>query len=447
MATVEGTTHVVHYINPAFCRLMGKTIEQLVGKPLSELLPEKDKCVGLVDRVFRTGKPESYTEQENSKTHPVFWSYTVWPVLADKHLVGVMIQVTEAAEAHGTTVAMNEALMLGSVRQHELTEAAEKLNAQLRLEISERKQAEEALRRAQALLTDRAGQLEGLVSERTSALTSTNKQLEAFVYSIAHDLRAPLRAMQAFSALLVEDGGPTLNAAARDYAARIKKSAGFMDALLTDLLAFSRISQPCVELIPVNLKGVVESVLYDLQKDAEEKHALIETSGVWPVVMAHEPTLTQVLVNLLSNALKFVNPGVPPRVRLRAEVVEAIEASERRSVAAPEREESAHASRSTRLSPQLVAPESDESGSQTKSDHATPSSTVRVWVEDNGPGIDPRHHEQIFGLFTRLDGNKYEGTGIGLAIVQKGIERMGGRVGVESAKGQGSRFWVELRKA
>jgi len=436
MATVEGTTHVVHYINPAFCRLMGKTIEQLVGKPLSELLPEKDKCVGLVDRVFRTGKPESYTEQENSKTHPVFWSYTVWPVLADKHLVGVMIQVTEAAEAHGTTVAMNEALMLGSVRQHELTEAAEKLNAQLRLEISERKLAQEALHRAKTLLTDRAGQLEGLVSERTSELTSTNKQLEAFAYSIAHDLRAPLRAIQAFSTLLVEESGAALNQVSTGYLGHIKKSAGFMDTMLTDLLAFSRVGQQRVELIPVNLKGVVESVLYDLQKDVEEKHALIESSGVWPVVLAHESTLTQILVNLVSNALKFVNPGVPPRVRLRAEVVESSEP-----------EGSSNASRPTLLSRQLVARKSDEGVSQTKVEQAQRSSRVHVWVEDNGPGIDPRHQEQIFGLFTRLDGNKYEGTGIGLAIVQKGIERMGGRVGVESAKGQGSRFWVELRKA
>jgi len=417
MATVEGATRIVRYVNPAFCRLMAKTTEQLVGKPLSELLPEKDKCVALVDRVFRRGKPESYTEQENSKTHPVFWSYTVWPVLADEHLVGVMIQVTEAAEAHGTTVAMNEALVLGSVRQHELTEAAEKLNSQLRLEIAERKQAQEALRQAQALLTDRASQLVGLVSERTRELTSTNKQLEAFVYSIAHDLRAPLRAMQAFSTLLVEEAGTALNDAAREHADHIKKSARFMDALLTDLLAFSRVSQQRVELIPVNLKGVVESVLYDLQKDAEEKHALIETSGVWPVVLAHEATLAQVLVNLVSNALKFVNPGVPPRIRLR---IELIETSGHASVRTSEREQAAP---------------------------APLSSTVRVWVEDNGPGIDPRYHAQIFGLFTRLDGNKYEGTGIGLAIVQKGIERMHGRVGVESALGQGSRFWVELKTA
>jgi len=424
MATVEGATHIVRYVNPAFCRLMGKTIAQLVGKPLSQLLPEKDKCVALVDRIFRRGKPESYTEQENSKPHPVFWSYTVWPVLADQHLVGVMIQVTETAEVHGTTVAMNEALMLGSVRQHELTEAAEKLNAQLHVEISERKQAQEALNRAQALLTDRAAQLAGLVTERTSELTATNQQLEAFVYSIAHDLRAPLRAMQGYSRMLVEEAGAALNEAAKDYADRINKSAKFMDALLNDLLDFSRISQQRVELISVNLKTVVEAVLSRLQRDIQAKNAHIESHGPWPAVLAHEPTLIQVFFNLMSNALKFVPPGVPPRIHVRAEVVET---SERQSVGASEREESAHASRSTL--------------------HAPRASTVRIWVEDNGPGIAPQHQDEIFRLFTRLDGDKYAGTGIGLAIVQKGAERMGGRVGVESAPGQGSRFWFELKSA
>lgn len=138
MATVEGATHIVRYANPAFCRMLDEPIEQLVGKPLSELLPEKDECIRLLDRVFHARRPESHVEEEHSKPHPVFWAYTMWPVLEDESLVGVMIQVTETAKVHGKTVAMNEALLLGSIRQHELTEAAENLNAQLRAEILER---------------------------------------------------------------------------------------------------------------------------------------------------------------------------------------------------------------------------------------------------------------------------------------------------------------------
>jgi PAS domain S-box-containing protein len=138
MAIVEGSSHVVRYVNAAFCRLKDNPTQQLVGKPFCDMLPEKDGCVALLDQVYRTGKPETHTEQQSSTPHPVFWSYTMWPVLADTLPVGVMIQVTETTQFHENTVAMNEALTLGSVRQHELTEAAESLNAQLRVEITAR---------------------------------------------------------------------------------------------------------------------------------------------------------------------------------------------------------------------------------------------------------------------------------------------------------------------
>jgi two-component sensor histidine kinase len=149
MATLEGANHIVRYVNPAFCRLMDKPTKQLVGKPFGEMLPEKDECVTLLDRVYRTGKSESHTEQQHSKQHPVFWSYTMWPVVTNECPVGVMIQVTETAQFHEKTLAMNEALMLGSLHQHELTEVADSLNVQLQREINERKQVEAALRESE----------------------------------------------------------------------------------------------------------------------------------------------------------------------------------------------------------------------------------------------------------------------------------------------------------
>ena len=395
MAMMEGAAHIIRYVNPAFCSLIDRPAEELIGKSLCEMLPEKDKCVKLLDRVFRTGMPTGHTEQEHSKRHPVFWSYTMWPVIEDERSVGIMIQVTETTQFREKTLAMNEALILGSVRQHELAEAADSSNVLLQMEISERKQVEEALRSAQTQLSDRSGQLEGLVAERTAELTATNKQLEAFVYSIAHDLRAPLRSMQGFSAMLVEEEGAALSERGRDFANRINRSAIFMDALLQALLTFSRISQQQIQLTSVNLKTVVQSALSHLEKEIQEKAGRVEITGLWPTVLAHEPTLGQVLMNLLSNALKFVRSDTPPQIRLRAE----------------------------------------ENGQ-----------FVRVWVEDNGVGIAPEHQEQIFRLFMRLHGEKFAGTGIGLAIVQKGVERMGGQVGVEATPGQGSRFWFELRK-
>ncbi|MGZ8937989.1 MAG: PAS domain S-box protein [Limisphaerales bacterium] len=262
-------------------------------------------------------------------------------------------------------------------------------------DITRRKKAEDALRLAQEQLADRARHLESAVAARTADLTAINQQLEAFVYSIAHDLRAPLRAMQGYSAMLLEDE-PGLTEAGNHHAERINKAAQFMDALLQDLLAFSRISQLHVELKPVKLDEIVESVLARLQPEIQEKKARVENLGPWPTVLAHESTLTQAIFNLGSNALKFVKSGVQPLLRLSTE---------------------------------------------------NKGERVRVWIEDNGIGIEPEYREQVFRLFTRLHGEKYAGTGLGLAIVRQALERMGGEVGVESTPGKGSRFWIELKKS
>ena len=161
-------------------------------------------------------------------------------------------------------------------------------------DITERRKMEDELRQAHALLADRAGHLEQAVTERTAELTATSKQLKAFVYSIAHDLRAPLRSMQGFSTLLVEEAAAMLSETSRSYAQRISTSAQYMDALLTDLLTFSGIAQQRVELTSVDLESVVQSVIAHLKKEIHERNAHIETIGPWPKVMAHDATLGQV---------------------------------------------------------------------------------------------------------------------------------------------------------
>jgi len=170
-----------------------------------------------------------------------------------------------------------------------------------------------------------------------------------------------------------------------------------MDRLIRDLLAYSRVSRMEMRPAPVDLREVVQEALAQLEAAIQEREAQIAVVEPLPSVLAHRSVLAQVVENLLSNAVKFVAQGVRPRVRVWAE---------------------GH------------------------------GDWVRLWVEDNGIGIAPEHQERIFRVFERLHGvEAYPGTGVGLAIVRKGIERMGGRVGVESEVGQGSRFWIELKRA
>jgi two-component system, NtrC family, sensor kinase len=129
MAELERVDQVVRYVNPAFCRMVGKSRKALVGTPFAETAQEGDSCLAVLDRVYRTGEPETYTDPEHPGPHPAYWCYAVWPLLgAQERPVGVMMQVTETTKFLVHARAMNEALLISSVRQHELTEAAERLN-------------------------------------------------------------------------------------------------------------------------------------------------------------------------------------------------------------------------------------------------------------------------------------------------------------------------------
>jgi two-component sensor histidine kinase len=142
LATVEGEAHIVRYINPAFCLLLDKNSAEVVGKPFAELLPADDECLALLDRVYRTGGAAIHKGQESIGQRPVVPLYTMWPVIADQRPTGVMIQVIQTQSLYDKTLAMNEALLLGSLRQHELTEAADLSNLRLQTEIRQRMQSE-----------------------------------------------------------------------------------------------------------------------------------------------------------------------------------------------------------------------------------------------------------------------------------------------------------------
>jgi signal transduction histidine kinase len=254
------------------------------------------------------------------------------------------------------------------------------INQNLEREIAERKRAEAEIER------------------RANELEVVNKELEAFSYSVSHDLRTPLRAMQGFAQALNEDFADRLGPVAQDYTRRIVAAACRMDTLIQDLLAYSRLSRVQMLLQPLDLRSVMAQVQAHTEGEFRERKAVVEVAipETFPHVMAHATTFVQVVTNLLTNAVKFVASGVRPHVRVWAE----------------ERGE-----------------------------------WVRLWAEDNGIGIAPEHQDRIFRVFERLHGSEtYPGTGIGLAIVAKGMERMGGRAGVESTPGKGSKFWIELPK-
>lgn len=164
MAYVEGASHTIRYANPVFRLLIGETQRELIGDSFAHALPGSSECLFMMDRVNGTGRSETFTGQEHFPSHPLYFSYVLWPVFAaDRHRMGIMVQVTETTAFHQETIAMNEALMVGSVRQHELTETAEMLNVQLQAEILHRKQVEEEVQKQGLIIQASEQRYRGLI--------------------------------------------------------------------------------------------------------------------------------------------------------------------------------------------------------------------------------------------------------------------------------------------
>jgi PAS domain S-box-containing protein len=255
-------------------------------------------------------------------------------------------------------------------------------------DISWRKQAEDEVRQ----LTD---SLDRRVQDRTSELEAAVRELSDFSHTVSHDLRAPLRGMSIMSQLLLREfAGKVLDARGEGYVRRIAAAAARMDALVVNLLAYSRLGRMEVDIGTVDLGPLVDEVLDGNRAEAESRKAEIEVVRPLPTVVANRVMLAQAIENLLTNALIFTQVGSAPRVRIYADRADG---------------------------------------------------SVRLWVEDKGIGISAEYQERVFGVFERLHAaDSYPGTGIGLAIVRRAVERMGGTVGVESQLGKGSRFYVQL---
>lgn len=279
-----------------------------------------------------------------------------------------------------------------------------------------RKQAELALQASKEELAHANAELEQRVSERTAKLQETVAELEQFSYTLTHDMRAPLRAMRGLGGVLLEECVTDLSPERYEHLRRIADSAERMDKLITDALQYSGVLRQALALEPVDAEALLRGIL-DSYPQFQPPRASIRIVGRLPVVLGNAAALTQCFSNLLGNAVKFVPPGKTPEVRVWAELVD---------------------------SGKLIA---DSPKAQLPSgDH--PSTIhyplVQIWFQDNGIGIEREYQDKIWLMFQRLH-KSYAGTGIGLALVSKAIERMGGKVGVESEPGRGSRFWLQLR--
>jgi signal transduction histidine kinase len=263
----------------------------------------------------------------------------------------------------------------------------------IRVEAEVLRRTNEALVEAREELLRANQDLERRVEERTAALRETITQMEEFSYSVSHDLRGPVRAMQGFARAVLEDYAERLDECGQNYLQRIVTASDRMDRLIKDVLTYSRAGRREIELHPVSLERLLRDIIQQLP-DTQPPRAEITLKEELLAVQAHEPSLAQALSNLLGNAVKFIAAGVTPRIEIWTE------------------------------------PRDRD---------------VRLWIKDNGIGIKPEHQPRLFGMFVRLHPeSRYEGTGVGLAIVRKVVDRMGGRVGVVSDGVHGSSFWLEL---
>lgn len=348
------------FANPACARLLGHQHEnELIGEPMHELSHHsyadgrpfpREQC-----RIYQAMRraegahvdDEVLWRKDGSSFPTEYWAYPIW---RDGKVIGAVVTF---------------------------------------MDITDRKQVEDELARHRQ-------HLEELVNERTRELTRLNKELEAFSYSVAHDLRTPLRAIDGFSQLVIEDYGSQLDETARDYLQRVRAGTQRMADLIDDILQLSRVSRSELHTEPVDLSALVQDAIQRLQQHDTTRDVEVI---IMPKLTDHADArlLGIALDNLLDNAWKYTGKTPDPRIEFGA-----IEDAE---------------------------------------------GTV-FYVRDNGAGFDMRYMDKLFGTFQRLHKeHEFPGTGIGLATVQRIIHRHGGRVWAESEVGKGAIFFFTLRNA
>ncbi len=353
----EGLDGAITSWNRGAERVFGYTAEEVMGRQVFMLAPRED--AGDIGRIFeqvRSGEPVQRMEAIR--------------IRKGGQRISVALSVSPIRDAAGKIIGV----------------------AKIARDITEHKKAERALQETRRELAVANALLQQQVQERTARLRETVTELEQMSYSIMHDMRAPLRAITAYSEMVELDLAQRLTSQSREYLARMQVAAARMDELICDVLNYSRIVRQGLDLHPVNLVQLLRGIIATYPAFQGPK-VRIDLPLDLPLVQGNEAALTQCFSNLLDNAVKFVRPGGLPAIRIEGEIR---------------------------------------------------CGRARIFVTDNGIGVPEDLHERIFGIFER-GSTAYEGTGMGLAIVRKAAERMGGTVGIQSRPGQqGSRFWLDL---
>jgi PAS domain S-box-containing protein len=351
-ALIDPVSHRFLSVNRRFCEITGRDANQLVGLSFEDITHPEDRA-------------------DDDERFGALFAGRVGEVSTEKRYL----------RPDGTVVWVH--LTTSMVRD---PTGKPELQISVVEDITARKKAEQEFE----------AELQRQITQRTRELDEKTKQLESFCYTVAHDLRAPLRAINGFADYAIEDIGSD-HPQASGFLDRIRKSTTRLDALITDLLNYTRIDQLPVTHDRIDLRPVIDSALRDLDEEIRQSDAVIQVKEPLPAVIGEQSILEQMVLNLVSNAVKFHRPDEPPHVDIFAR---------------------------------------DGDG------------RVRLFVQDRGIGIPPEYHQRIFRVFERLQTSRgYPGTGMGLAIVARGAERLGGECGVESEPGKGSTFWIDLKRA